>query len=307
MSKERLLPAYVTERRSTSREVREEKVRSKSRSSREKSLEETERKGKDFDTKKDERKRTLNESENEGQSAKRVKSEVVSKVEPDLAEPFSDFGESDDELLSKEVALPENDDNEKEEGEAVEEELEEGEERKEEGEAEDDDEEEEGEANSSRSSSRSNNDNMERKRKSDGLLEGISDEDLEAISEEDEEKEAKSTKAKMADALGVDWSQMLAVNNEEKSETVKSDKWSPAAMLNKLGLAKTFLSEKAYKKIVQSVNESVEDENKKFNPSHDVALVDVSRRKRVEERKILFAQMGRQTTALTTRKDTDIR
>ena len=138
---------------------------------------------------------TNNENEEEGE-VKEDELKSVKESETHVAEEvYSDFGESDDELLSKEMPPVEEEDinNAVEEGEDVGgEEEEEMEDKKEEGEA------------VSRSSSRRSNreeGTLEHRQKPDNdLLEGISDEDL-AVS--DEEEDAKKTKAKMADALGV--------------------------------------------------------------------------------------------------------
>ena len=164
------------------------------------------------------------------------------------AEDFSDIGESDDEILTK--------DNLPEEEEGLDGET--------------------GETSSRRSSgvkSKSENE----------LLEGISDEDLEDMSADEEESK---TKAKMADALGVgtdlflylnriyplylflkcaqvDWSELMTRRDEVASNGVESDtlkkKWSMASILNRVGLSEEGMGGKeCYDDFVSKVNQEIE-------------------------------------------------
>ena len=162
------------------------------------------------------------------------------------AEAFSDFGESDDEILNKE-AKPEE---EEEEGEAKEEEEEEnqatadGKEKAE----------EEGET---QSRTREENDEgikaiVKRKQEDGNILEGISDEDLD-LSEDDE---AKTVKAKMVDAIDVDWSQLMRKPTEKppSSQGALKERWSLASIFNRIGLSKKLCGEELYNRMIEKAS-----------------------------------------------------
>lgn len=85
------------------------------------------------------------------------------------------------------------------------------------------------------------------------LLEGISDEDL-ALSDEDEIK----TKAKIADALGADWSELMS-KPEEKAPVSTSlrEKWSLLSIVKSVGISKDLLGPEKYAKFLEKVNKDV--------------------------------------------------
>lgn len=88
------------------------------------------------------------------------------------------------------------------------------------------------------------------------LLEGISDEDLD-VSDDDE---TKSAKAKMVDALDVDWSKLMVKQEAERPRVKGSLKkrYSTLSMLKRVGLSKNLMGEEAYNKFVEEANEGAE-------------------------------------------------
>ena len=119
---------------------------------------------------------------------------------------------------------------------------------------------------------------QKRSNKHDGLLEGISDEDLDDVSDE-ENGERNGQSAKLADALGVDWSQLVELqqkhkdeeNNEnstnatehdmnEKDAHVKARRkyWTPIAIFNRIGLPRSFLSDSFYNNFVKELNDNAQ-------------------------------------------------
>jgi hypothetical protein len=96
-----------------------------------------------------------------------------------------------------------------------------------------------------------------RNSKHDGLLEGISDEELDDVSDEEngDKNSQKGQSAKLADALGVDWSQLSELKQKQKNlsneenETdekqaqaeIRRKRWTPIAIFNRIGIPKSFL------------------------------------------------------------------
>ena len=119
---------------------------------------------------------------------------------------------------------------------------------------------------------------QKRSHKHDGLLEGISDEDLDDVSDEDNgEKNGQS--AKLADALGVDWSQLVELQQKHKDEESNEDSakssehdanekeaqakarrkyWTPIAIFNRIGLPRSLLSDSFYNKFVKDLNDNAQ-------------------------------------------------
>ena len=93
----------------------------------------------------------------------------------------------------------------------------------------------------------------EDKLKESDLLEGISEEELD-VSDED-----KDHKVKIADALGVDWSQLITP--KEKKDMSISDpgsfrkQWTPAAIFSRIGLPKNLLRPGQFEELIQKVND----------------------------------------------------
>ena len=120
---------------------------------------------------------------------------------------------------------------------------------------------------------------QKRSGKHDGLLEGISDADLDDVSDEEnkERQGKKGQSAKLADALGVDWSQLVELQqkqkiagadedlqqepgNEAKEKLAQSEArkkyWTPIAIFNRIGLPRTYLSDKFYNHFVKKLEEN---------------------------------------------------
>ncbi|XP_059078909.1 serine/arginine repetitive matrix protein 2-like isoform X2 [Tigriopus californicus] len=134
------------------------------------------------------------------------------------------------------------------------------------------------------------------------LLEGISDEDL-ALSDEDEIK----TKAKIADALGADWSELMS-RPEEKApgSTSLREKWSLLSIVKSVGISKNLLGPEKYAKFLEKVNKDV-PESEQFKPVSDLAGLDVTRRRNALEFNQLYAQLKPYGEGLTGLKDRAIR
>ena len=110
------------------------------------------------------------------------------------------------------------------------------------------------------------------------MLEGISDEDLDDVSDE-ESGDRKGQSAKLADALGVDWNQLVELkqkqktlggeeghnqesNNEANDKQAQSlarkKRWTPIAIFNRIGLPKSYLSDSFYNSFVQKLNDNAQ-------------------------------------------------
>lgn len=91
------------------------------------------------------------------------------------------------------------------------------------------------------------------KLKESDLLEGISEEELDLSDEE------KDQKVKIADALGVDWSQLITPKENKKSQSDEPGtfrkQWTPAAIFSRIGLPKSLLGSEEYEAVIKEVNE----------------------------------------------------
>ena len=120
-----------------------------------------------------------------------------------------------------------------------------------------------------------------RNSKHDGLLEGISDEELDDVSDEEngDKNSQKGQSAKLADALGVDWSQLSELKQKQKNlsneenETdekqaqaeIRRKRWTPIAIFNRIGIPKSFLSEEFYQSFVKQLNDNAQGRSKKLH------------------------------------------
>ena len=134
--------------------------------------------------------------------------ESNSKEEPEaLAEDFSDFGDSDDDILNQE-----------------EDSKDEGKDSK----------------TSSRSGSPLRGGLGRRKRGDQGVLEVLEKEKGEEAEEEvkGEEEALVESNARLADALGADWSVLLKPREERREEGAARKRWSGAEIFQRIGLSK---------------------------------------------------------------------
>ena len=139
----------------------------------------------------------------------RAELENSSKEEPEvLAEDFSDFGDSDDDILNQE-------DDSKDEGKGIE----------------------------SKTSSRSGSPRGglgRRKRGDQGVLEVLGEKGEEAEEVKGEQEALVESNARLADALGADWSVLLKPREErrEREEGEARKRWSGAEIFRRIGLSK---------------------------------------------------------------------
>eukprot|EP00095_Tigriopus_kingsejongensis_P004530 maker-scaffold532_size145644-snap-gene-0.43 protein:Tk04530 transcript:maker-scaffold532_size145644-snap-gene-0.43-mRNA-1 annotation:"eukaryotic translation initiation factor 3 subunit a" len=224
------------------------------------------------------------------------------------AEDISDIGESDDEILNQEAVNEANEaDLEKEEqaleaGELSNKEDEPSDKEENDGKSRDSWDVADSKAGSERlrpHSQQSHEDKMDN-----DLLEGISDEDLD-LSDEDESR----TKARIADALGADWSELIAKPEEKPSaaNTTLRQKWSMLSIIKSVGLSKDILGEEKYRAYLQKLNQDLPEGEDPFEPLHDLAGVDVLLRKRAIEQMDLFSKLRPHGEGLTGTKDKAIR
>ena len=135
------------------------------------------------------------------------KSEIEnnSKEEPEaLAEDFSDFGDSDDDILNQE-------EDSKDEGK------------------------------DSKTSSRSGSPRGgigRRKRGDQGVLEVLAEKGEEAEEVKGEQEAVVESNARLADALGADWSVLLKPREERREEGAARKRWSGAEIFQRIGLSK---------------------------------------------------------------------
>ena len=132
------------------------------------------------------------------------------------------------------------------------------------------------------------------------LLEGISEEEFELSDDEH-----KVSKVKVADALGVDWSQLITPK-EAKPKDVNTkrsfrDKWTPAAIFSRIGLPKSYMRPGHYEEVLQDINKNLEEGQEKVEMLHPIAAIHAYYKRKqstvCEERK----------PALTARADLDLR
>ena len=131
--------------------------------------------------------------------------ENSSKEEPEaLAEDFSDFGDSDDDILNQE-------EDSKDEGK------------------------------DSKTSSRSGSPRGgigRRKRADQGVLEVLGEKGEEAEEVKGEQEALVESNARLADALGADWSVLLKPREERREEGAARKRWSGAEIFQRIGLSK---------------------------------------------------------------------
>ena len=117
--------------------------------------------------------------------------------------------------------------------------------------------------------------NNEEAKESD-LLEGISEEELDVSDEEREEK------VKIADALRVDWSQLITPKDVKQDKTAPGSfrqRWTPGAIFSRIGLPRSLLQSGLYDKIIRDLNETGD----KLEILHPVALVHAYRKRKQDE------------------------
>ena len=189
----------------------------------------------------------------------------------DLAEDFSDFGDSDDDILNQEES-----------------------DSREGGELRDAD---------SRTASRLSLKNDEQK---EGDMTDFDRDDTNLTSANESEDTIKSN-ARLADALGADWSQLLQKEKVKAPETGDARKrWSLAEIIRRVGLSQELIGGKEkYDEFLENLNKDLPEEDKVVlldpRPWKHVALT----RKRAQE-KALFSDLGG-CRALSARADINIR
>lgn len=165
--------------------------------------------------------------------------------EVSAAEDFSDIGESDEEIL-----------NQGNNGEQIAEPAPEDE-------------------NESPAEDIGHNESSDSKVKESDLLEGISEEELDISDEEKEEK------VKVADALGVDWSQLITPKEvkEDKGPSSFRKQWTPGAIFARIGIPKSFLEPGLYEQVIQKLK----DEGDPVEILHPIAFVHAYRQEQLEK------------------------
>eukprot|EP00092_Neocalanus_flemingeri_P037032 GFUD01040315.1.p1 GENE.GFUD01040315.1~~GFUD01040315.1.p1 ORF type:complete len:594 (+),score=209.90 GFUD01040315.1:93-1874(+) len=199
---------------------------------------------------------------------------VTSKEDAeDLAEDFSDFGDSDDEILNQEET-----------------------DSREGGELRDGD---------SRPPSRLSQRERKRREGREGVLADIETEDANTASANESEETIKSN-AKLADALGADWSQLIPKEKTQLVETGDARKrWSLVEIIRRVGLSKNLLGEDAYNNTLDKINSALPDCEKvvMLDPT---AGLHCAKRARLAEQAILLTDLGG-CRALSARADINIR
>ena len=106
------------------------------------------------------------------------------------------------------------------------------------------------------------------------LLEGISEEELDVS---DDEKD----KVKVADALGVDWSQLITPKEVKENKVAGSfrKQWTPGAIFSRIGLPKRLLKPGQYDEIIEKLNEQGDE----VEILHPVAFVHQYKKSQLEQ------------------------
>jgi len=187
------------------------------------------------------------------------------------AEDFSDFGDSDDEILNQEEESREGG------------ELREGDSRP-----------------GSRQSRRS--DANGRKAKKTGEDRGENDQGEQQMREEAVEK----ANAQLADALGADWSMLVGDKSEQEAEKIGEarKRWTGAEIIRRIGLSERYLGKEKYNEVLEKINKDL-PEGEKVELLHPVAGLHMARMAKREENKRLIT--GQQARALSARADLTIR
>ena len=109
------------------------------------------------------------------------------------------------------------------------------------------------------------------------LLEGISEEELDVSDEEKEDR------VKIADALGVDWSQLITPKEvkDDKIGTPGSfrQQWTAGAIFSRIGIPSTLLKPGVYDKIMDNLNANGE----KVDILHPVAFVHAYKKQKIND------------------------
>lgn len=191
----------------------------------------------------------------------------------DLAEDFSDFGDSDDEILNQEET-----------------------DSREGGELRDGD---------SRPPSRLSQRERKRREGREGVLAEIETEDANTASANESEETIKSN-AKLADALGADWSQLMPKEKPQLEETGDARKrWSMPEIIRRVGLSKRFLGEEAYNKTLEKINADL-PESEKVVLLDPIAGLHCVKRAKLAEQETLLTDLGG-CRAMSARADINIR
>jgi len=106
------------------------------------------------------------------------------------------------------------------------------------------------------------------------LLEGISEEELDVS---DDERD----KVKLADALGVDWSQLITPKAAKETKPAGSfrKQWTPGAIFSRIGLPKSLLKPGLYEEIIEKLNK----EGDPVDILHPVAFVHCYKKNQLEK------------------------
>ena len=134
------------------------------------------------------------------------------------------------------------------------------------------------------------------------LLEGISEEEFE-LSDEDVEKDDK---LKVADALGVDWSQLITPkdDNTTREKNVQRsfrNQWTPEAIFSKIGLPKSLMRPGHYEQILERLNKDKKGEDEEhIKMHHPIAAIHAFHHDKLEKSK---ADSLRRKPALSARSD----
>ena len=135
------------------------------------------------------------------------------------------------------------------------------------------------------------------------LLEGISEEEFE-LSDEDVEKDDK---LKVADALGVDWSQLITPkdDNTTREKNVQRSfrkQWTPEAIFSRIGLPKSLMRPGHYEQVLERLNKNKKGEEveKRIKMYHPVAAIHAFHHDKLEKAK---ADSLRRKPALSARSD----
>ena len=135
------------------------------------------------------------------------------------------------------------------------------------------------------------------------LLEGISEEEFELSDEDNVEKDDK---LKVADALGVDWSQLITPkgdNSSNRAENVQSfrNQWTPEAIFSKIGLPKSLMRPGHYEQILERLNKDKKGEDEEhIKMHHPIAAIHAFHHDKLEKSK---ADSLRRKPALSARSD----
>ena len=91
----------------------------------------------------------------------------------------------------------------------------------------------------------------------------------------------KEEKVKVADALGVDWSQLITPKEVKEHKEAGSfrKQWSPGAIFSRIGLPKTLLKPGLYEDIIKKLN----DKGDEVDILHPIAFVHAFKRGQMDQ------------------------